>query len=161
MVLHRYKFVSYPFKTLYHGSPHFFTEFKTYETRFTPCQSIALQYATKNKTHGFLYEYHVSGTHPLSRVLLVPTILTSHEYSAIENKFKRCEKTFDSKQEFESKQGTFKNVSTDWDNFLASFCQFKLIQGIWLPKHENQVMLCRRTVHESLVLKRCVAVPTV
>lgn len=146
-----YRLASFPYATLYHGSPASFTEFKTYEARFTPFLPTALGYAKKN---GFVYEFSVSETFPLNRVILVPTVLTPKEYGHMLADFKGCARVHESKKAFEAREGSIKNVASSWDDFLGTFCELEGVQGVWLPKYEHQVMLCRATVQQSLVLKQ-------
>ena len=136
---------------LYHGSKYRFDEFETYEVRFSPRVNIPLAYATK-KSEGYLYEMKTRSKIPnilsissnalisklieLRNTLGAPTLETKYDY------------------QYRNRDSKLGNISSEWDDVVASLCEYEHVNGISMPKNENQIMLCRRVVKKYLKVNR-------
>jgi len=136
---------------LYHGSIHRFDEFETYEVRFSPKVNIPLAYATKIVGEGYLYEMRTVSKIP--NILSISTSAMLPKLIALRNTLGTP--TRETKYDYQyRKKAKLGNISSDWDDAVASLCEYEHVNGISMPKNENQIMLCRDAVKKYLKVNR-------
>jgi hypothetical protein len=141
---------------LYHGSPRLFGspyELKNLDNRLSPSINIPILYATKLFGIGFLYEYKAT-KNTLKNNGILNILFAYGNFSKIQNQLKEQISKLCLKYNCFHKSEMYELYSqranySDYDKIISSLC-FTPFNGLFIPKYENQLILCNKNNNKFL-----------
>jgi hypothetical protein len=141
---------------LYHGSPILFTspyQLKNLDNRLSPSINIPILYATKRSGVGFIYEYKAT-KNTLQNGGILNILFAYGNFSKIQDQLEEqiiklclkynCFHKAEMNEIFEERT----NYS-GYDKIISSLC-FTPFNGLFIPKYENQLILCNKKNNKFL-----------